>query len=514
MRRLLFILSLLITASVNAQITDTAIIASTGYSFNCPACGIYPKVYQQKTADISRAGWKNVDTYGAKGNGTTVDDAAISSAFAAAKSSGTGVIFTSGKTYLVSKKLNITIGNTDTIRVWAYGSTIKQADLTGGTFIEISHASGSKGGGVLWFGGTIDGNQFNQRWPYNPHGGSYDTRQFANDKDNNEGFDEAHSCMLAATRAGLAIFKDITLINILLDGIRVEECKVAIVADGTARNGAPVHYNTETRYSTSPGVGEQGTYWKFRTTPSGDQEAYFLNLDGDGGSITIQFSYPDPRDGTTTMPHNTIGVIANCRSWNAAQDGIHIEDCYKNYIYNTIIGADAVGNYIPRVWVSNRTGIASFKKCTIINSWINFVSAVNLQLGFVDECTFTSQYTSGNDKCDYFVNNGSHVANNVFTGRASQAQVTATEYSQNNRYINFNARALTNVLVSDNDYFQNGSNPVTFANNGKIYRSTSNGVTGMPVNSTFTSSVLNPFLSKMYFKNQNNQFVGTIQLGQ
>jgi hypothetical protein len=174
----------------NAQQTDTAIFRIyPNYIFTCPACGVYPKALQQKIANTNHAGWKNVDSYGAKGNGVDLDDAAIASAFAAAKAAGNtvGVIFTSGKTYLMSKVLNLTIANTDTVRVWAYGATIKEADLAGGTLFQISHASGSKGGGVLWFGGKFDGNQFNQKWPYNPHGGQFDTRQFACDDVNNQG---------------------------------------------------------------------------------------------------------------------------------------------------------------------------------------------------------------------------------------------------------------------------------------------------------------------------------------
>lgn len=510
MKKYLIIL-LLLPFIATAQQTDTATFRIyPNYIFTCPACGVYPKVLQQKTAALGHAGYKNPDTYGAKGNGIALDDAAIASAFAAAGSNG-GVIFTSGKTYLMSKKYQKTLGNTDTIRVWAYGATIKQADLTGNTLFVFQHASGSKGGAVLWFGGKIDGNQFNQTWPYNPHGGQFDTRQFACDDNNNQGFQEAHSCLLAAVGAGLAIFKDVDLVNTVLDGIRVEECQTAIVADGTAQNGAPVHENTESQYSSTPGVCEQGSYWKFRTTPAGDEAAYFINLRATGGSIAIQFSYPDPRDGTTTMPHNTVGVIANCYAWNQAQDNYHIEDCYKNYVYNTTWGADAVGDYMPRFWVSNRTGIASFYKCTTRNGWINFVSAINLQLGFINQCNFVSEYTTGNNKAQYFISKATHVTNSSFTGRASTTQVDAI-YAKGNIFSNFNAKALNNVLVADSNTFINGANPIGFASGGKIYRSITTNVTGMPTQTTYTSGVNIPFTSKLYIRNQSNQPIGFIKL--
>jgi hypothetical protein len=182
-------------------------------------------------------------------------------------------------------------------------------------------------------------------------------------------------------------------------------------------------------------------------------------------------------------------------------------------VYNTTWGADAVGNYMPRCWVSNRTGIASFYKCTAINGWINFVNAASLVLGFVDKCTFVSQYTSTNNKCQYFVNKATHVSNSSFTGRASTTQVDA-KYSRKNTFINFNAKALTSAIVSDSDRFQNGANPIAFGTNGHAYRNTYISVTGAPANTTFTSSVLTPFNSSMRIVNQSNQLLGIIKTGQ
>jgi hypothetical protein len=305
--------------------------------------------------------------------------------------------------------------------------------------------------------------------------------------------------------------KDINFVNVLLDGIRVEECQTAIVADGTASNGAPVHENTESQYSTTPGVCEQGSYWKFRVINTGDQAAYFINLRGTGGSIGIQFSFPEPADHSLVMPHNTVGVIANCYFWNQAQDNIHLEDCYKNYVYNSTWGADAVGDYMPRCWVSNRSGIVSFYKCTTRNGWINFVNAASLQLGFVNQCNFVSEYTSGNNKCQYFVNKATHVTNSSFTGRASTTQVDAI-YAKGNTFTNFNAKAITSVITADSNTFINGANPISFGTNGKIYRSTTTNVTGMPTASTYSSAVDVPFTSKMYIVNQSNQAIGFIKL--
>jgi hypothetical protein len=510
---ILFFLPLLL----QAQITDTTTFSTSGYSFFCPACGVYPKIFQQRVASLNHSGFKDVTTFGATINNATADDAGIKSAFAAAVASTgkKGVYFPPGN-YVISQKLLLSLTSlttADTLWVYAYGATLKFADLTINTFLQATFARSTNAGSFVWLGGKFDGNQFGQKWPYNPHGGTYDTRALACSDPDNQGFAEAHSCILAAVYARFALFKDIDIVNTVLDGIRVEGCKLGIVADCTASGGAPVHENLETQYSSTPGVCEQGSYFKYRVLDDApaEQTAYFLNLRMDGGSIGIQFS---AQESTGDVVPNSTGIIANCYAWNQAQDNFHIEDCYKNFIYNTTWGADAVGNYMPRFWVSNKTRIASFENCHVRNGWINFVNATRLILGFVDKCEFSSEYTSGNSKCSYFVNYASHVSNSSFTGRANSGQLTNVNYSKGNRFININSKALDNVQVSDADFFQNGTNPVNLASGGHIYRATSSGVTGLPTNTAWTSTVDNPFKSKLYIRNQNNQFIGNITIGQ
>jgi hypothetical protein len=514
MKKLFAILALLWAITSEAQVVvDTAMLSTNKLEFICPGCSVYPKVYQQKVNSLGHAGFKNPDDYGANGNDASPDDAAIKAAFNAAKTAKTGVIFTSGKTYYMSALFKMNLAPSDTIRVYAYGATIVASPLTVNSFFDFIWSNSTVGGGIIWLGGTIDGNQFNQYWPYNPHGGIYDTRAQANDN-NNQGFAEAHACLLAAELAGFALFKDIKFVNSVLDCVRVEGCKLAVVADCTADNGAPVHYNTESQYSSTPGVSEQGSYFKFRTIPNApaEQNAYFLSLRMIGGSIAIQFSYPDPRDGTTTMPHNTIGVIANCYAWNQAQDNYHVEDCYKNYFYNSVAGADAVGDYMPRVWVSNRTGVCSFVKCTFINSWINYVSAVELKLGMIKDCKFVSQYTAGNSKCAYFVSHATHITNSTFDGRVTSAQVTITPYISGCIFSNWTSKAVgTGANVVDNCSFIGGASPV---GSGTTYRCTYTGVTGsIQTNAAVNSTYLNPFKSYCYLKDATNTLIGTITTG-
>jgi len=71
--------------------------------------------------------------YGAKGDGKTFDDGAIAKAFNAAKY---GVIFPKGKTFLVSKVTKVTL--THDLTVYAYGATIRMANLTRYSFFSTS----------------------------------------------------------------------------------------------------------------------------------------------------------------------------------------------------------------------------------------------------------------------------------------------------------------------------------------------------------------------------------------
>jgi hypothetical protein len=58
--------------------------------------------------------------------------------------------------------------------VLAYGATIKFKAQTRYTWLNFNYPNNSNTTGTLiWLGGTLDGDQFNQIWPTNPHGGVY-----------------------------------------------------------------------------------------------------------------------------------------------------------------------------------------------------------------------------------------------------------------------------------------------------------------------------------------------------
>lgn len=80
------------------------------------------------TTVISSESWYKVDDYGAVGDGSTDDTAAIQAAATAAGTNGI-VYFTPNKTYIISKQ--VTLPND--VNLWGYGATIKRADLVSTT---------------------------------------------------------------------------------------------------------------------------------------------------------------------------------------------------------------------------------------------------------------------------------------------------------------------------------------------------------------------------------------------
>ena len=83
-------------------------------------------LFAVSTCPCLNTGCFSVDTYGAKGDGTTDDSAAIQAAIDAACVSGGVVCFTGGKTYLVEATLNIPI-TADHVTLTGYGAFIQGA---------------------------------------------------------------------------------------------------------------------------------------------------------------------------------------------------------------------------------------------------------------------------------------------------------------------------------------------------------------------------------------------------
>lgn len=108
-------------------------------------------------------GFADVANYGAKGDGTTDDTSAIQSAINDASANSAGVIFESGKTYIISTlapKSNVTLN--------LNGATLK---LKAGTNERIFNG-GSGGVNFAVLNGTLDGNKTNNAGNYNLSGAS------------------------------------------------------------------------------------------------------------------------------------------------------------------------------------------------------------------------------------------------------------------------------------------------------------------------------------------------------
>ncbi len=461
------------------QITDRTVFPLNDYLYTTPDVP-YPKVNETKVNSINTSRFVNVMDYGAKGDGQTYDDQAIVNAF---KNAQYGVIFPAGKTFLVSKISKVTL--THDLTVYAYGATIKMGAMCAYSFLSLKYQSGSYHNNVIWLGGTLDGNQYNQIWPGNPHGGKY-----------NGGFVETHGRFLGVSFAEFVMFKDINVINTVVDGPTAESCKLAVFSNSKASGGAPYDYQT---------VGEQGTY--FKSTREGMKTTYFLDLECTGGSIGTHLSYPT----NSSMDNSILSVHVNCKYSNQAQDAIHIEDCYKNFFYNCSVSADGSGNYKERIHLSNRSGVVAVKNCQFTNAYVNFNQASNLRLGLVDNCTFLTNKTG----LRTFLDGKPHLCtNNTFSGKCSSEQADASNV-RNCTFTNFGSKALTSAYATDGSQFVNGNTPVTTASNGFLVNCTFQQVTNTsyrtsPPSDNNWKQVFNSYID-VY--SDNNVYLGRINCG-
>jgi hypothetical protein len=365
----------------------TTYLPLNDYLTNVPGTP-YPKL-KDTTINVDQTKLTNVLSYGAKGDGKTNDDAAIKKAFAAARY---GVLFPSGKTFIVSNTIKQTISSN--LIVYAYGATIKKADLSGYGWLDVT----GKGKQLLWLGGTIDGNQQHQQWFGNPTGGRYSGSMLG------------HNRLLGGISLDFFLVKDVHLTNSVMDGFNGESTTITVFANCTASNGANFHYNTETGSNgkRETGAGDQGTYFKGRITGD-NQHVYILNCTSSEGSIPVQMSYPDPRNGTTTMPHNTAAFIGNSYFKNGAQDLLHFEDIYAVIIYNSTVSCDNDGKfYQPRIWVSNRTGLFYCDNTNFYNSVIHFGARAEMKFAAINGGTLTNNISYANTMisgaADYITN--------------------------------------------------------------------------------------------------------------
>ena len=429
---------LMLSVQSKAQITDTTVFPLNEYLYTTGSSP-YPSVNNDKLSAIDVSNFVNVMDYGAKGDGKTLDDKAIANAFKAAQY---GVIFPSGKTFLVSKMSKITL--THDLTIYAYGATIKMAAFSRYSFLSLEYQSGSYHNTVLWLGGTLDGNKNKQSWPGSPTG--------------NNTWEESHGRLIGVSFAEFALFKDVTVINTVVDGISIEATKLGVIADSKASGGAPIQYNQ---------VAEQGTYFKF--TRVGLKACYFLNLTCDGGSIGTHVSYPT----NATMDNESLSVHVNCHFYNQAQNAVHIEDCYKNFFYNCTIGSDTNYLYHPSIHLSNRSGIVSIKSCQFTNARVNFNQAAGLKLGIIDSCQFVSEYKGFTSPLTAFIEGRPTVCiNNTFSGRTSLKYQGAFKNIRNCTFSNFDSLSISGGYAVDSCTFISGMKPASLAKGGFVLSST------------------------------------------
>jgi hypothetical protein len=388
----------------------------------------YPVVAQKKIQNIDTRSFINVMDYGALGNGSHVDDAAIAKAFAACKNGG-GVLFPKGKIFLIQNLIHIPLNKNITVK--AYGATFKMASNTGYNAIAFEGEKTGYDHWVIWLGGTFDGNKDNQAWPGSPT------------KNNNWAVTQSNYGLLTIRRAKFALVKDILLTNTVYDGVNLFECELGVIADSKANNGVEFNYgHWRYRFDT----GHQATY--FKCTRRNSQVVYFINLDCKGGSIGVQYS-------TNKVSDSSLAVVSNCRFYNQAQDALHFESCRKVFINQSIVGADNSAEYHADVHISNSCEIASIKNSQFNNGRIDFRNASKLQLGIVEDCQFKSYAQNKNDSLTLraFIKNATHVEDCTFKGRTKEEQVTAryvTKSSFENFDIAVNARALIYKCKFDN----------------------------------------------------------------
>lgn len=470
----------------NAQeTTDTTIFPLNDYLY-IPGNSVYPALDSEKVNAISTAGFKNVMDYGALGNGTHRDDNAIESCFNAAINAGVkGVIFPAGHVFLLSRLIKIDVPGD--LTVYAYGATIKMDDLTRYSAMQFEGISNQYHGTFMWLGGTFDGNQYNQKYPLNPHGGPYSGDSV-----------EAHGRFCGIKGKEFALYKDVLCINTVMDAIGMDACNIAVIADCTAKDGAFIDYAAS---------GDQSSY--FKCTRTGAKAFYCLNVTCLGGHIGIHYSTPTKEQGLQT---NTLTVLSGCHLIGQASP-VHMEDCLKTFIYNCVMTSDIPNALKHAVHVSNLTNIFWMEGCTLTNVRVEFNEARDMILNVICNSNFISEATSGSPSIRSFVVNGMYVVNSTFDGRTSGDQVEAN-YARGCTFSNFPGRtAISRADTVADCSFSTGTTAINFSGSGKGYNNVYTGVNNTNTNTTRTATYLKPFQSNITIKDNNNKYIGRLWAG-
>ena|GEM_PF-1998290 len=466
------VLFLIVITRLNAQITDTTTFPLNNYLYTTTA-NPYPLVNSSALNAIDTTKLVNVMNYGAKGDGKTFDDAAIASAFKAAQY---GVRFPSGKTFLVSKLTDLILSR-DMI-VYAYGATIKMADFCRYSFLSLEYQKGSYHNSVIWLGGTFDGNKDKQSWPGSPSGQT--------------AWAESHGRFVGVSYADFALFKDVTLTNIVMDGIGLESNRIGVISDCKASGGAPFKWSE---------VGQQGTY--FKCTRAEAQAFYCNNLSCTGGSIGIQYS---TKNGTVS--DKSVSVLNNCYFLNQRQNPAHFEDCRKVFLYKCTTERNST-DFSEGFHLSNQTIIASVKSCQFKNAHLDFVNASSLKLGIVDSSQFTSQ--SGLKPVTFIEGRATICVNSSFAGTTTSGYQAELRNTRNCAFTDFGSLAISGGYATDGCAFTNGTTPVQTARNGFVMNCTYTNVTKSDYKGiTSDQTWQKVFSSAIRIVDDKNNYIGLI----
>lgn len=492
MKKVLAFLTLLVCVAAKAQTVATVTMPMNKYVHTSGCCSQPTVNMTEVNALVKRATYINVSDYTAAndaGNDLNGIQSCLNAAVASTKkligirfvANGSYVLGTTNSTNSNQKK-TVNFANGDTLIIDLNGATLKAANLSRYSWLEIDNSGAT--GAVIVINGNLDGNQYNQVWPGNSHGGQY-----------NASFVEDHGRFLGFKGWNFALATGVDLQNIVVDGIGMEDCNMAVFNDGVATGGAPFHFNDEGVAGT--GVGEQGTYYK--SISVGTLASYYLNLICIGGSIGTHVS--TRTDEQPLLVATAVAYHYNCYYKNQAQDAAHIEDCRNAVFRRCTFESDntapaGMHNYLQRIWCTNQTATVTIDRCNFKNAWVEMNLGANLILAIVRLSNFTSTYNTG--YINHFVSSAGqkgplNIIASTFTGRVGSEAVQA-DYVKGSTF--------TNTVASVAIRGSNSTDSNTFVNAVKATSTTSGNYHNTYVNTSGSNSTpsgnwFNVFLNRI-----------------
>jgi hypothetical protein len=336
---------------------NTSLASSSGSSlvgFLQSGTGAVTRTVQAKERDII-----NVADFGAVGDGTTNDSAALLAAITAAGTNGS-INLTAGKTYLVDRRIKLLSGQT----LIGYGATIKRraqiistttTSITSGSTNVITLASG--GGALFSVGQSID--------VYN--GSNYGTQNVTISSIVGDVVTTASSFVLSAGSP----FTGTTTVVLSFDTLATTDLSniFGVTIDGNKSNWSYYHWEVTAEIGVGMTVG--------KTTI---RDCIINNAAGEG--------ILDHSDGSAIGNKYVNNVITNTNG-----NGIHLSGCVgtivsNNYIYNTNIQGTAMGHDGGGICIS-----------ALVSDYIisnNFVSTGRCGVGQIDQSDNSAFVIAGN----------------------------------------------------------------------------------------------------------------------